>query len=355
MAEPEVGTILNPTPEVTETPEDPTVEVGTPLEEPEALPEEVSLIDSIDREQAVFSSDTELEEEEKELDLILNSLGVYDDMMEMDLEEEEEQTEGYDDTIADTVIREMQRNVGTKEDGIWGKNSKAALQEYLKGFGVPDEVVQNVNVPTMLARPSEEPVEEATGIQADIEKEVTETLEGTGTEGSDEFDTALKSVENSIRSGYDEKTELWKPHSSLEGGTDTLGYGHKITPEEEKSGTISINGEDVNYKDGLTEEQIDALYLQDKEKHAEGVSALWDNWETMDEKYKNVLINIAFNVGIDGASPTKWPSLKKAIEKGDEATIRKEMITSYKDAEGNRQQLTTRAKQIADALGLQEE
>ena len=27
-------------------------------------------------------------------------------------------------------------------------------------------------------------------------------------------------------------------HSSPEGGTDTVGYGHKLTPEEERSGTV---------------------------------------------------------------------------------------------------------------------
>ena len=51
----------------------------------------------------------------------------------------------------------------------------------------------------------------------------------------------LKVYENSIKRGYDPGTNTWTPHESLEGGTKTVGYGHKLSiyddPYEEYTST----------------------------------------------------------------------------------------------------------------------
>jgi len=65
--------------------------------------------------------------------------------------------------------------------------------------------------------------------------------------------------------GTDSPTSLvngkYVAYPSLEGGTDTIGAGHKIQPEEEKSGTIY----GIDYTKGLTKRQVDYIYSKDKE------------------------------------------------------------------------------------------
>jgi hypothetical protein len=63
----------------------------------------------------------------------------------------------------------------------------------------------------------------------------------------------VKRFENSIdnpRGGYNKAKKLWFPHKSLEGGSDTIAYGHKIQPGE-------------NFSKGLTDS--DALKLLEKD------------------------------------------------------------------------------------------
>lgn len=48
-----------------------------------------------------------------------------------------------------------------------------------------------------------------------------------------------------------------------EGGYRTIGIGHKLTTEENNSGYININGEDVFYEFGLTLQQVTDLCRQD--------------------------------------------------------------------------------------------
>jgi hypothetical protein len=63
----------------------------------------------------------------------------------------------------------------------------------------------------------------------------------------------VKRFENSIdnpRGGYNKAKKLWFPHKSLEGGSDTIAYGHKIQ-----------NGED--FSKGLSDS--DALKLLEKD------------------------------------------------------------------------------------------
>lgn len=52
----------------------------------------------------------------------------------------------------------------------------------------------------------------------------------------------LKSYENSKndpKGGYNKEKHRWYPHNSIEGGSKTIAYGHKILPHEDFSGGIS--------------------------------------------------------------------------------------------------------------------
>jgi len=52
-------------------------------------------------------------------------------------------------------------------------------------------------------------------------------------------------------------------YQSPEGGLPTLGIGHKLLQSEFNSGIIRINGQDVAWRNGLTEDQVDNLCRQD--------------------------------------------------------------------------------------------
>jgi len=71
----------------------------------------------------------------------------------------------------------------------------------------------------------------------------------------------IKQFENSIRKGWSD--DKWFAYDSLEGGTQTLGYGTKLTPEEQESGKIEIDGKSVTWKSGVTEEQANQLLISD--------------------------------------------------------------------------------------------
>lgn len=164
------------------------------------------------------------------------------------------------------------------------------------------------------------------------------------------FESVLAEVENAQRVGFEEGK--WYPHASPEGGTGTLGYGHKLTGQEDKTQTVTISGEQVSFAQGLTEEQALLLFREDIEKHKNKVRKSIKDFDELDTRYQDVLVNIAFNVG--NVTEKKWPSLLEAMRAGDDAGVRKEMVTSFADAEGKRHKLLTRARKVADAVGLED-
>ena len=168
----------------------------------------------------------------------------------------------------------------------------------------------------------------------------------------EKFIAMMKEVENGIKAGYDEETALWTPHESVEGGSDTIGYGHKLKPGEVKNGFIIIDGEKVDYNKGLTDEQVDALLMQDMNKAETALAKNIEGYEDLPDKYQKVLINLAFNIGAGKVNKKGWPKLFKAIKEGDDATVAKEMVTKFKDKNGKWRPLTTRAQKMAKVSGI---
>ena len=48
-------------------------------------------------------------------------------------------------------------------------------------------------------------------------------------------------------------------------GVLTVGIGHVMTERELESGLVMINGHPSNWKDGLTDQEVDALFISDKQ------------------------------------------------------------------------------------------
>lgn len=66
------------------------------------------------------------------------------------------------------------------------------------------------------------------------------------------FTDLLKKVENGPRIGFDKEKKLWFPHHSIEGGTDTIAYGHKLTADDAKNG---------KFKNGISDNEANELLV----------------------------------------------------------------------------------------------
>ena len=122
----------------------------------------------------------------------------------------------------------------------------------------------------------------------------------------------IKEFENSSGAGL--RDSKWYGHDSLEGGTQTIAYGHKLTAEEAKQGFIEINGEQVDYRKGLTQEQAEAVLNKDA-KWAEtyAVASLKKVGLDGDEGKVEALTSLIYNVGSGAWGESK---AKQYLESG---------------------------------------
>lgn len=140
----------------------------------------------------------------------------------------------------------------------------------------------------------------------------------------------MKNVENAARTGRN-PNGVWFPHPSFEGGTPTMGYGHKMTNIDD-------------YSSGLTDQQVNALLVHDLEAaDARLRGDLGSDYNTLDDRRKQMLLDIVFNVG--GLS--KFPNFRKAVIDNDIPTMARE---HHRFSGG--QPLTRRNQLFAEYFGL---
>ena len=106
----------------------------------------------------------------------------------------------------------------------------------------------------------------------------------------------LKAFENSVGAG--KRNDKWFPHSSLEGGPDTVAYGHKLTQAETETGMITIGDTEVDWREGLSDDQAIGILNQDAEwaKHVAGASLVKANLQDDIGKVQS-LTSLIYNVG----------------------------------------------------------
>lgn len=122
---------------------------------------------------------------------------------------------------------------------------------------------------------------------------------------------ALKVQENNESTGF--KKNKWYPYPSSEKGTDTIAYGHKLLPGEQK------------YYNGITTQQAEALAMKDvleKQTSAKGrVDKKYGagTFDKLPQDAQMLLVDYQYNVGLQ-----KFPKFVEAVVKGDKPTMLKE-------------------------------
>lgn len=122
---------------------------------------------------------------------------------------------------------------------------------------------------------------------------------------------ALKVQENNENTGL--RKNKWYPYPSSEKGTDTIAYGHKLLPGEQK------------YYEGITTQQAEALARKDVLEKQESAKGRIDKkygkgtFDKLPQDAQMLLVDYQYNVGLQ-----KFPKFVEAIVKGDKPTMLKE-------------------------------
>lgn len=110
-------------------------------------------------------------------------------------------------------------------------------------------------------------------------------------------------------------------YASPEGGTDTVGIGHKLTDKEQASGGVFIGGRlvKVDRTTPMSEQQVKELYRQDIMNHANGAKrqinklAGQDVWSSLNPMQQYALMDLSFA----GGPGLITKDLADAIKSGD--------------------------------------
>lgn len=151
-----------------------------------------------------------------------------------------------------------------------------------------------------------------------------------------------------------------KPYKSAEGGTDTVGYGHKLTSKEQAGDFVVLpDGTTVDLsKDKLTEDQALELLKHDFAQSKLVAKKQWNahqskGFDSLSSKYQNLLAEISFNTkgGLANGGTFHWPKLAKAMLDNNDAEVKNQLGRTYTNAKGQKVEMTTRVnllKQYVD-------
>ena len=107
----------------------------------------------------------------------------------------------------------------------------------------------------------------------------------TGVVFTTDFLTKLKTWENSIKRGWDEKKKRWYPHPSPEGGLKTIAYGHKCKTAQEQR---------EFEKNGLSDAEALELLQSDLRGASNKAAVLVPSFTSLPDSVKQALTNAAY-------------------------------------------------------------
>lgn len=134
-------------------------------------------------------------------------------------------------------------------------------------------------------------------------------------------------------------------HKSVEGGTDTFGFGHKLTPEEQKA--QAINGvplDKLSREDALNIFQNDLAQAAERAKRkleagnikSSKYGVVQAEWDKLSNKQKQMLVDYEFNVK---GGLNKFPSFTYGVVNNDKNIIEQEYERKFRDSKGKVQRL----------------
>jgi len=151
----------------------------------------------------------------------------------------------------------------------------------------------------------------------------------------EKFITYIKEVENAPLINEDKNFK----HKSVEGGTDTIGFGHKLTQKELETGLVY--GYDIN---NLNREAVENILKEDlKEKNKILTNLYGKKYTDLDYRRKQMLIDFQFNVK-NFKDKNVFPKFKEALFAGDEVGMEKEYERYYTDKVGKMKSLARNKK-----------
>ena len=131
----------------------------------------------------------------------------------------------------------------------------------------------------------------------------------------------------------------------------SIGYGHHLTPDEQKTGKIILpDGREIDWKKGISREDANALYQADMAKHssemAKKLARMGVDVSKLSSGTVSALEDLAYNAGPDIFS--KAPKLVAALKTGDVDKIAQELRTTATTSQGVKMAgLQTRANERA--------
>lgn len=99
-------------------------------------------------------------------------------------------------------------------------------------------------------------------------------------------------------------------------GLPTIGVGHLLTREENSSGEITINGQAVDYRQGLTDQQVTDLLARDLVRFDQVVQD--EVRVVLNQNQFDALVSFSFNVGTEAF---KNSTLLKVLNNGAYAEV----------------------------------
>jgi len=136
---------------------------------------------------------------------------------------------------------------------------------------------------------------DAAKMKTNTQPDITQSVQ----KATGSFTDYIKKVENQGKKGYDSQKKLWFPHESFEGGSDTIGYGHKIQ-----------KGED--FSKGITDAQAEELLKKDLAKAKQQVNKELGGIK-LTPKQEEMFIDFVFNMG----TLKKFPKFTQAALDND--------------------------------------
>ena len=172
------------------------------------------------------------------------------------------------------------------------------------------------------------------------------------------FITGMKKMENAGKTGRD-KSGSWFPHKSAEGGTRTIGYGHKLSIDEDERGYVVVGDKNIPHGK-LTDAHIETLLVDDMNKHKAIARNQFNkhghDYYSMSRREQDLFGALAFNIGTleDKDGNFGWPGLLKAVNDKDYEGIKKESLTSFTREDGTKGYLINRRDDLLKALDFNE-